>query len=323
MAAHLDFDYLHHLALSDADHRVLNRIEGDRARLLRHERLPEPGEYMELRLRPPGGAEHPAATAESSITLVFRSDLAPASLDTFIEIFRDGAHTSVGGFAEFDRRFAGNDTHTVVDLGANEGYYTLFMKRLNPGLRVVGVEPLAENVDLFRRNVAANGLENVTCIEAAVTSAGRIRGGDAPVDTGTGRTQGTIRLETYPHVGTVASTDIAAFPRPWIDPARVRPRRVDSITLQALLDEAGVGEADILKIDVEGSEVDVLSGAAEASAGSGAPATADVLRRFRRIVVECHGTERREQVLAVLGRAGFVPVHIEGKRSGDVYAERR
>jgi hypothetical protein len=98
---------------------------------------------------------------------------------------------------------------------------------------------------------------------------------------------------------------------------------VNAITLQALLDGARVAEADILKVDVEGSEVDVLSGAAEASAASGAPAAADVLRRFRRIVAECHGTEKREQVLAVLGRAGFVPVRIEEKRSGDVYAERR
>ncbi len=322
MAAHLDFDYLHRLALSDTDHRILDGIEDDRKRLLHGERLPEPGEYLELRLKPPGGARHPAgavgaevgaAAAESTITLVLRSDLAPASLDTFIEIFRDGAHTAVSGFAVCDG-FSGNDTHTVVDLGANEGYYTLLMKRLDPGLRVVAVEPLAENVDLFRRNVAANGLGNVTCIEAAVTSAGRIREAGS---------QGTVRLETYPHVGTVASTDIAAFPRPWIDPARVRPRRVNAITLQALLDRAGVGEADILKVDVEGSEVDVLSGAAEASAGSGAPANADVLRRFRRIVVECHGTERRAQVLAVLERAGFASVHIEGKRSGDVYAERR
>ncbi|NBF39236.1 MAG: FkbM family methyltransferase [Spirochaetes bacterium] len=318
MAAHLDFDYLHRLALSDADHRVLDRIEGDRARLLRHERLPEPGEYMELRLRPPGAARHPAGavgarggagSGEPSISLILRTDLAPASLDTFIEIFRDGAHSAVGGFG-------GEGAHTVVDLGANEGYYTLFMKRLYPGLRVVAVEPLAENVDLFRPTMKANELRNVSCVEAAVTSVGRITGSGSagagsPVDTGTGRTQGTIRLETYPHVGTVASTDIAAFPRPWIDPARVRPRHVEAITLPALLDQVGVGEVDILKVDVEGSEVDVLSGAA------------DALRRFRRIVVECHGTEKREQVLAVLEHSGFVPVHTEGKRSGDVYAERR
>ncbi|MFO7782747.1 MAG: FkbM family methyltransferase, partial [Spirochaetia bacterium] len=325
--AHLDFDYLHGLALSDSGHRVLDRIEDDRARLLRRERLPEPGEYMELRLKPPRGARHPAgagavagagaAAVESTITLVLRSDLAPASMDTFIEIFRDGAHTAVAGFAEL----AGEHPHTVVDLGANEGYYTLLMKLLNPGVRIVAAEPIAENVDLFRRNVEANGLHDVSCVEAAVTAPGRITAADA--------TPGAITLDTYPHVGTVASTDIAAFPRPWIDPTRVRRRRVEAITLPALLDQAGVSEADILKVDVEGSEVDVLSGAAEAWTVSRTPTVprmpteAEVLRRFRRIVVECHGTEKRELVLAVLERADFACVHIEGKRSGDVYAERR
>jgi FkbM family methyltransferase len=328
MAAHLDFDYLHELAISEADHRALDQIEGDRRLLLRGGRLPEPGEYMELRLERPPETQDPAraagaeavdraGAAGSHITLILRSDLAPASLDTFIEIFRDRTHTRVTGFA-------GENAHSVVDLGANEGHYTLLMKLLNPRLRVVAAEPLAENVDLFRRNMEANGLNNVTCIEAAVTAPVRITADrETSGATAIGSATGTITLDTYPHVGTVASTDISAFPRPWIDPARVRPRRVEAITLSALLDRAGVVEADILKLDVEGSEVDVLSGAPETPTGGGTSATAGVLRRFRRIVVECHGAEKRAQVLAVLEQAGFACVYIEGKRSGDVYAERR
>ncbi|NBB90392.1 MAG: FkbM family methyltransferase [Spirochaetes bacterium] len=323
MAAHLDFEYLHQLAVSDADHRALERIESDRQNLLRGRPLPAPGRYMELRLKAPKAAQRPAGSEHTHITLILRSDLAPASLDTFLEIFRDRAHTSVAGFA-------GEDARTILDLGANEGYYTLLMKRFNPGLRIVAAEPLTENADLFRRNIESNGLDDVTCIEAAVTAPLRITTErTTPGTTATGSAQGTIGLDTYPYVGTVASTDISAFPRPWIDPARVRPRRVAAITLSALLDRARVAEADILKVDVEGSEVDILSGAVETSAVAGTstvtgtPAAADVLRRFRRIVVECHGAEKRDQVLSVLERASFFPVHVEGKRSGDVYAERR
>jgi FkbM family methyltransferase len=164
------------------------------------------------------------------------------------------------------------------------------MKLLNPAVRVVAAEPLSENAELFRANLEANGVEGVTLRETAVTGH-----------------NGTARIETLPHVGTVASTDILAFPRPWIKAASIRRRTVPAMTLESFLEAAEVGEAEILKMDVEGSEVEILSGSREA------------LRRFERIVVECHGNDARRGVEDILKSRGFRCLYAEEKRSGDLY----
>lgn len=58
---------------------------------------------------------------------------------------------------------------TVVDVGANIGYYTLQLARLvGPAGRVFAFEPEPRNFDLLRRNVWENGYNNVTLVHAAV-----------------------------------------------------------------------------------------------------------------------------------------------------------
>jgi len=208
-------------------------------------------------------------------------------MDTVLEIFRDHAHALLPGFN-------GETGGTVVDLGANEGYYTLRMKLLNPTIQVLAVEPIAENTEVFRNNMAANGIEGVTLCETAIT-----------------HQNGTTRIETLPHVGTVASTDMLAFPRPWIRPEEIRRRTVPTMTLETLLETYEVATAEILKVDVEGSEVDILS-------NSGA-----ALRRFRRVVVECHGSVAREATRKIMESEGFATLHVEPQRSGDLYLLRQ
>lgn len=69
--------------------------------------------------------------------------------------------------------------------------------------------------------------------------------------------------------------------------------------------------AELLKIDVEGSEYEILSQAAP------------LLRRFARIVVECHGYEARARCRESVEKRGFACVYAERKRSGDLYFVRR
>jgi FkbM family methyltransferase len=285
VAASVDLDFLHSLAVADEDRRVLDRIAADRSTLLAGGVLPEPGELLRLNLdideclhQGPLRQGRPGAP----LVLTLRSDLAPASLDTIIEIFRDGVHTRADGFRDAD---------TLVDLGANEGFYTLFMKRLNPPLRALAVEPVAENAALCARNLAANGVDGVTLVEAAVTDH-----------------SGEVTLETYPHVGSVSSTDLRAFPRPWINARRIRRRVALSYTLRELMQSHGLARADLLKMDVEGSEERILA------------TDPETLRCFGRVVVECHGVDVRERCTAALTDVGFRIVREERKRSGDVYA---
>ncbi|HKK48847.1 MAG TPA: FkbM family methyltransferase [Alkalispirochaeta sp.] len=208
-------------------------------------------------------------------------------MDTVLEIFRDHAHAVLPGFS-------GELGGTVVDLGANEGYYALRLKLLNPTIQVLAAEPVPENAEGFRENMATNGIDDVTLCETAIT-----------------HQNGTTRIETLPHVGTVASTNMRAFPRPWIKPSEIRTRTVPTMTLEALLDNHSVTTAEILKVDVEGSEVDILTSSAAA------------LRRFRRVVVECHGAAARQATRTIMESEGFATLHAEPKRSGDLYFLRQ
>lgn len=306
MAADIDIAFLHSLALDAEDTRVLDRIAADRRTLLAGGTLPEPGRPLQLKLDIDPCLRPSSRGPADPLILTLRSDLAPASLDTLIELFRDGVHTRVAGFREIDAgprasgaaRATGTGTTppapapaTLIDLGANEGFYTLLMKRCNPQLRVIAVEPVAENAALLRRNVSENGVTGVTVIEAAVTAQ-----------------SGEIEIETYPHVGSVASTDLQAFPRPWIHADRIRRRAVPSRTFAELFRAHNLEAADIVKMDVEGSEEEIITGNLE------------TLRACRRIVVECHGTAVRERCTAALRSLGYRIILEEAKRSGDVYA---
>lgn len=124
---------------------------------------------------------------------------------------------------------------TVVDVGANIGYNTIHAARLaGPRGRVVAVEPAADNLDVLRRNVAAAGLTNVLVEPVAAGSASGtadlfVRGRKSAVNS------------LFPQSCYAFVTDIVRVP--------VVP-----------LDELVSGGADVVKIDVEGGELDVLEG---------------------------------------------------------------
>lgn len=59
---------------------------------------------------------------------------------------------------------------TVLDVGANVGYFTLLMARIvGPEGHVYSFEPEAENASILRHNIEENGYNNVTVISKAVT----------------------------------------------------------------------------------------------------------------------------------------------------------
>jgi FkbM family methyltransferase len=123
---------------------------------------------------------------------------------------------------------------TVVDVGANIGYNTVHAARCTgPRGRVVAIEPTPDNLEILRCNVAASGLANIVVKPLAV---GRVTEQRELFVRGEKSAVNSLFPEScYSHV-----TDIL--------PVRVEP-----------LDEI-VAMADVVKIDVEGAELDVLEG---------------------------------------------------------------
>lgn len=129
-----------------------------------------------------------------------------------------------------------------VDVGANDGYYTLFAaRRVGPEGRVVSVEPSSREREHLERNIARNGIGNVEIVPAALGAAA----GHADLHLAHGVHTGHNTLGRFAHD----------------DVVRARIERVPVETLDAVVDRLGLSRVDVVKIDVEGGEANVIAGA--------------------------------------------------------------
>ena len=119
---------------------------------------------------------------------------------------------------------------TVLDLGANVGYYTLLAAELvGPSGTVVAFEPEPLNAAYLRRHVEVNRLPQVDVLQHAV-----------------GRAAGTLRFTRGKGRGRGHLHDEGEL-------------EVEVVTLDEVV-EARSLTPNCLKIDVEGAEADVLEG---------------------------------------------------------------
>jgi FkbM family methyltransferase len=160
---------------------------------------------------------------------------------------------------EVQDAFAGLATEgqVVYDIGANAGFYTVIAARLvGPSGQVFSFEPLPANIELIEHNVRLNDFENVTQLPFAV---GRTRG-SASFTLGFDNTRGGL-MSVHAEPGTNGMIEV-----------QVR-------SLDELIAEEGVPAPDLIKMDIEGAEVEALSGALQTLA-----------ERRPALLIEIHGT---------------------------------
>lgn len=131
---------------------------------------------------------------------------------------------------------------TAVDVGANVGAHSIMMsRRVGPGGRVIAFEPVPATAWQMREHLALNKVENVQLFEAAIS--------DAP---------GTVEMNIFDQRHAAwnsrgASVINGISP---VDCVTVRAKSLDEV-----MRECGVERVNLLKIDVEGYELDALRGA--------------------------------------------------------------
>lgn len=167
------------------------------------------------------------------------------SLYLFVERFREWVNWDKRVYLSFVAR--GN---TVLDVGANVGAHTVFLSHLvGKQGRVLAFEPLPTNIDALRETVRRRARRtNISIVPVAVGNPAlreeivtlMIPGGDA--------TQASLALQT---TGS------------WERKERVREVGVPLISLDAFEDVQSLRQIDLIKIDVEGGELDVLRGASQ------------------------------------------------------------
>jgi FkbM family methyltransferase len=158
--------------------------------------------------------------------------------------------------------------HTVLDVGANIGIFSLYLDSVAPGIRVVAFEPHPETFDRLTENLAANRAgANIATRQVAV-----------------GRGHGEVRFSGASGLdsGHEAATSVGLG------------EAVECVGLADALEMAGDGPIDLLKVDTEGAEVEIIASA---------PPT--VWPRIARAVVEYHDLGKRDQVVRALEGYGY------------------
>ena len=139
---------------------------------------------------------------------------------------------------------AGHEVRTVLDIGAHIGAFTLKVKRLWPGARVIAAEADPDNAALFRQNTAA--LAGISFYAGAVLGRAGVR--DAHL-----RQAGRFNDDANAAASSIAEV-LAELGEEFAPPTAV----VDAIDVIDLLARHGEPEIDLLKLDCEGAEGEIL-----------------------------------------------------------------
>lgn len=133
---------------------------------------------------------------------------------------------------------------TIYDIGANVGLLTLFFAReVGPSGLVVAFEPVPPLLNRLRENVSLNNLANVRILDLAL--------GDCEMETEIHFAPDAIGLATL-------RKDLA---QEYSCAYRFYPYRITVVPLDKLVEMQQLPSPHLLKIDVEGFELQVLRGA--------------------------------------------------------------
>ena len=196
-------------------------------------------------------------------------------------VFRRGLRFGVGAAIEHRGVLASLAPETVVDVGAHAGQFSLLVRALHPRARIVAFEPLAEAAQRYRRVFA--GDPQVTLHQAAVAP----RRGRAALHVSASPDSSSLLPITRRQVERFPGTEARAVVE------------VEAAPLDAFLEPADIRPPALLKIDVQGFELEVLR------------ASRALLEAFECVYVEAsfevlyEGQALAGEVAAFLDRHGF------------------
>lgn len=174
--------------------------------------------FRVLRLRDvPGVGRRRAIHLKDGVRLAYR--LNRGDIQSIREVWLDQAYR-----LPFELR-----PTSVIDLGANIGFTSLFFAKRYGCSHVIAVEPVPDNAALTKLNLAENGVQ-ATVIEAAVGPAAGVA---------------KFAMSRDSNLGHLSDRGV----------------EVDVVAMDDLLDLIPEGVVDLVKIDIEGGEAPLLESA--------------------------------------------------------------
>ncbi len=184
------------------------------------------------------------------------------------------------------------ESHRVImDIGANIGTFTLYAARKAPTARIIAIEPFPDTRERLAQLVDENHLRNrVTILDCAIASSA----GEGQMDSA------DVIPSQYRRIYSPETKTLNALHRKVsADNQEAGGVPVRTETLAEVLNAAGVDVVDMVKMNIHGSEYDVLM--------STPP---EVLQRCRQIAVQYHEMPAelrmgKQQIFDHLKQLGF------------------
>ncbi len=260
-------EYINNLKKELKRKNYLIRMQNGTARVKNDIILVSPGQKFPAKLR--------------KWNLWFNKENEIGSLDTFLELFKDRAHQQLPGFPSKNDRI-------IIDLGGNEGYFTLAALEKAPKAKIIAVEANPVAFKILKKNMQANKLK-VKLVNSVVSEV-----------------KGRVNFEIVKGVTAIGGLRVQGK-RSWLAQEYVKKVKLNSTTLEEICKRFKIKKIDLLKIDIEGGEFRVLKSSKK------------LLKNIKKIVVEVHSPKLRSQVKNLLRSNGFT-IALEEKRSmGDIY----
>ncbi|HEY6323999.1 MAG TPA: amino acid adenylation domain-containing protein, partial [Thermoanaerobaculia bacterium] len=264
---------------------------------------------------PPGVPPLPAAAAgprlrlPTGLEVLYQSRVEAEHL--FADIFEQRAYLRHG--------IALADGDCVFDVGANIGLFSLFAAQCCRGARIYAFEPAPPLYEILRANTAGRGLP-VKTFNVGIAAAAGVReltfypesSGMSSFHADLEEEQAVLRvlLDDQRRRGALGSAELARHAEDLLaERFQAVAFRCPVRTLSEVIREEGIECIDLLKVDVQKSELEVLAGLAE-----------EDWTKVRQVVAEVHATAGRlEGVTALLRDHGFaVTVEQEPQLAGSV-----
>jgi FkbM family methyltransferase len=154
---------------------------------------------------------------------------------------------------------------TFIDIGCNVGIqYTLpFARQLDQYGQVIAIDANPRNISNLRKNIELNSITNVTPLNLAISDHDGYS---------------TFYLTGESWSGSLLQPTSEAL-----------PTKVQTSTIDSLISSLNLsGDIDLIKIDVEGSEVDCIKGATQ------------TLQKTKHMLIECHSTQNKKEIERML-----------------------
>jgi FkbM family methyltransferase len=224
--------------------------------------------YRDYCVRQAGGRSNPTA----KLTLKLKAPIqgviilreVPSDFFTFGDVFEQEVYRTVLRHLP--------ECSTIVDLGANIGFASLYLASVYPSARIFAIEPNGDNFELLKANLKDLILEG-RCVpmQAAVWSA---------------RKALTVDPQWLPDAYNGYRLLEQPSPQSAVD-------QVQGFTMEEILASSEFQQVDLLKVDIEGAEVELFRN------------DLGWLAQVRAIAIEFHGRSRQEcgfdQILSTHG----------------------